>query len=791
MSPKAQTFVIVGASLTGAKAAEELRSDGFDGRIVLIGDEPELPYERPPLTKNYLRGESPREKTRVHAPGFYEENEIELLTGVHVTAVEPAERRVHVDGGAGFVYERLLIATGAEPRKLDIPGMELDGVHYLRTLADCDALRARLEAGGKVVVVGAGWIGAEFAASARQCGLEVTVIEPASVPLMRVLGSELGGFYRDLHRGHGVEMRVETGVEAFEGQASVTGVRTSDGQSIACDFVVVGVGVVPRSGLAQAAGAKIENGIVVNQQLQTTIPNVFAAGDVANAWHPFFRRQIRVEHWANALNQGPAAAQAMLDQDLSYARIPYFFSDQYDVGMEYSGYATEWDQVVYRGAVDGGEFIAFWLKDRRVIAGMNVNVWDVNEGVQALIRSGQEVEAAALRDEDTPLVELVSEPAPATVDGRMRVAGSSPDRLRALHAAGVSVWLDTLSRELLDSGDFARLVKNSSVTGATSNPTIFARAITGSDRYDNQLRNAAESGTSDRQELFFELGLEDVREAAGVLREEHDRSGGRDGFVSFECTPDLADDTAATIAQAQALWERLSLPNVLIKVPATAGGVGAVEELTCRGVNVNVTLLFSVERYDQVIEAYLKGLERRRDAGEPLEGLTSVASFFVSRVDTKADTMLPPGSPMRGRVAIANAQLAYARYRERFSGPRWQELEHAGARAQRPLWASTGTKNTEYSDLLYVESLIADGVINTMPLDTLTAFSDHGNIGSALAADPAPAERALAVAADEGIDLARITTELERESVASFCDSYHELLSCIEGKLTALDAAAN
>jgi transaldolase len=371
------------------------------------------------------------------------------------------------------------------------------------------------------------------------------------------------------------------------------------------------------------------------------------------------------------------------------------------------------------------------------------------------------------------------------------VAHSSPDRLRELQAAGVSIWLDTLSRELLDSGEFARLVEDSSVTGATSNPTIFAKAITGSDRYDDQLRGAVKGGTSDPQELFFELGLDDIREAAGLLREAHERTGGRDGFVSFECTPDLADDTAATIAQAQELWERLGLPDVLIKVPATAAGVGAIEELTYRGVNVNVTLLFSLERYDQVNEAYLKGLERRRAAGQPLQALMSVASFFVSRVDTKADAILPPGSSLRGRVAIANAQVAYTRYREHFSGPRWRELEQDGATAQRPLWASTGTKNPEYPDLLYVESLIADGVINTMPLDTLRAFSDHGSIGCALDVDPAAAEQTLAAAADEGVDLARITTELEREGVASFCDSFQVLLDCIKRKLTALGAPAS
>jgi len=363
--------------------------------------------------------------------------------------------------------------------------------------------------------------------------------------------------------------------------------------------------------------------------------------------------------------------------------------------------------------------------------------------------------------------------------------------LRALQAAGVSLWLDTLSRELLESGEFSRLVNDWSVTGATSNPTIFAKAITNSERYDTQLRAAVDAGTTSPQELFFELGLDDIRAAAGVLGAVYDRSEGKDGFVSFECTPDLADDAAATIAQAQELWQRLSLPNVLIKVPATAAGVEAIEELIFLGVNVNVTLLFSLERYEQVIEAYLRGVERRHETGQPLTGLTSVASFFVSRVDTKADAVLPQGSSMRGRVAIANAQLAYARYRERFSGQRWERLARAGATRQRPLWASTGTKNPDYSDLLYVEQLIAHGVINTMPHDTLEAFADHGNVGSALDPDPAAAERTLATAAGEGVDLPRITAELEREGVASFCDSYRELLDCIEAKLTSPTGRGN
>jgi transaldolase len=365
---------------------------------------------------------------------------------------------------------------------------------------------------------------------------------------------------------------------------------------------------------------------------------------------------------------------------------------------------------------------------------------------------------------------------------------SAMNRLQRLHEAGVSIWLDTLSRDLLETGEFARLVRDLAVRGATSNPTIFAKAITGSDRYDGQLRELADAGASDPRELFFALGLDDIRAAARTLVEAHRQSHGRDGFVSFECTPDLADDTSATIDQALDLWSRLSLPNVMIKVPATAAGVPAIEELTVRGVNVNVTLLFSVQRYEEVIEAYLRGLERRVSSGEPLGGIASVASFFVSRVDTKAEALLPEGSPLRGRIAIANAHRAYGRYLARFSGERWAALAAHEARQQRPLWASTGTKNPAYSDVLYVEQLIAPDVINTMPRQTLDAFAEHGNVERALDTNLSEAERTLAQAADSGIDLATLTAELEREGVASFCDSYRELLDCIQTKLTKVVA---
>ena len=387
-----QTFVIVGASLAGAKAAGELRERGFDGRIVLVGAEAERPYERPPLTKDYLQGKSERDKAYVHEEGFYASQEIDLRLEAVAEAIDPAASTVTLAGGEALGYDGLLLTTGAEPRRLSVPGADLDGVHYLRTLSDCDALRERLGAGGHVAVVGAGWIGSEFAASARQAGLDVTVIDPLALPNERIFGPEIGAFYRDVHLAHGVEMVLEDGVEALEGNGSVRAVRTANGRRVECDFVVVGVGVVPRVKLAEAAGLTVENGVQVDAALKTSAPNVYAAGDVANAWHPFYERHIRVEHWANALNQGPAAARSMLGDTVSYDRIPYFYSDQYDVGMEYSGYATEWDEVVFRGDREGGEFVAFWLADGRVVGGMNVNVWDVNEHVQALIRSRQPVD---------------------------------------------------------------------------------------------------------------------------------------------------------------------------------------------------------------------------------------------------------------------------------------------------------------------------------------------------------------------------------------------------------------
>jgi 3-phenylpropionate/trans-cinnamate dioxygenase ferredoxin reductase subunit len=418
-----QTCVIVGASLTGAKAAEALRAEGFDGRVLLLGAERERPYERPPLSKDYLRGESPREKAYVHPEAFYAEQAIELRTSTRVTGVDPAASDVVLEWGERVGYDRLLLATGAEPRRLRVPGAELDGVLYLRDFADCDAIAGLLARGGKVVVVGAGWIGAEVAASAREKGLEVTILQRGSVPLERVLGPEVGAIYRDIHTDHGVELVAGAGVAAFEGNRAVERVALSDGRTIDCDFVVIGAGVAPRTELAEAAAIAVDNGILVSERLETNAPGVFAAGDVANAHHPFYETRVRIEHWANALNQGPAAARSMLGKDEPYERLPYFFSDQFDVGMEYTGHATSWDEVVLRGDPGSREFIAFWLQGGRVLAGMNVNVWEVTEHIQALIRSRDAVDVARLRDPDVPLEELASRPVLRDPE-RSRAAGS-------------------------------------------------------------------------------------------------------------------------------------------------------------------------------------------------------------------------------------------------------------------------------------------------------------------------------------------------------------------------------
>ncbi|MGW5670316.1 NAD(P)/FAD-dependent oxidoreductase [Micromonospora sp. NPDC003776] len=413
-----RTFVIVGAGLAGARAAQTLREEGFEGRVVLFGAEPERPYERPPLSKGLLLGTTPRPDVYVHDADWYAANRVELRTATRVTGIDRDARQVVLADGERLGYDRLLLATGSTPRRLDVPGADLDGVRYLRTLADSDRIAEALTDGAHLVLIGAGWIGLEIAAAARRHGATVTVVEAADLPLQRVLGDEVARIFADLHRRQGVTFHFGVGVRQLEGAGRVSSVLLTDGTRLATDTVVVGVGVQPDVALAEAAGLKVENGIVTDARLLTSDPHIYAAGDVANAYHPLLGRHIRVEHWANALNGGPAAARSMLGQQVEYARLPYFFSDQYDLGMEYSGWVAPggYDRVVFRGdpaVVDGGapEFLAFWVRDGRVLAGMNANVWDVTDQIQALVRAGhggRGVDLAGLADPRVPLGDLLA-----------------------------------------------------------------------------------------------------------------------------------------------------------------------------------------------------------------------------------------------------------------------------------------------------------------------------------------------------------------------------------------------
>ncbi|MET8602237.1 NAD(P)/FAD-dependent oxidoreductase [Streptomyces rubiginosohelvolus] len=414
-----QTFVIVGAGLAGAKAAETLRAEGFTGRVILIGDERDHPYERPPLSKGYLDGKADRDSVFTHERPWYAGADVELHLGQPVTALDRYAKTVQLGDNTVIHYDKLLLATGSEPRRLDIPGTDLAGVHHLRRLAHADRLRNVLAAlgrdNGHLVIAGAGWIGLEVAAAARGYGAEVTVVEAEPTPLHQVIGPELGQIFTELHSSHGVRFHFGARLTEITGQdGMVLAARTDDGEEHPAHDVLAAIGAAPRSALAEAAGLELAErahggGIAVDASLRTSDPHIYAAGDVASAQHPLLGTRLRVEHWANALNGGPAAARAMLGQDVTYDRIPYFFSDQYDLGLEYSGWAPpgSYDEVIIRGDAGKREFIAFWLKDRRVLAGMNVNVWDVTETVQELIRARQQHDPEALADPSVPLDSLL------------------------------------------------------------------------------------------------------------------------------------------------------------------------------------------------------------------------------------------------------------------------------------------------------------------------------------------------------------------------------------------------
>lgn len=394
-------IVIVGAGLAAAKAAEALRDLGHDGPITVIGAESHPPYERPPLSKDYLQGKAERDSVFTFDAAWYADHDVTVRTGVRATALDREARTVGLDTGESLPYEHLVLATGSRARPL--PGA--DGVHYLRTLDDSDALRDVFEKGGRLGVVGGGWIGLEAAAAARGAGLEVTVVEPAEQPLLGALGAELGKVFADLHRAHGVDLRTGTGVRAVE--PGGRGLVLEDGTTIETDAVLVGIGAMPNVELAEASGLETaEGGVAVDAGLRTSDPHVFAVGDIAAAENPTVGRRVRVEHWANALNQPRVAAANILGGSEVYDRLPYFFTDQYQLGMEYLGLSTGYDDVVIRGDLDALEFVAFWLKEGRVLAGMNVNVWDVGDDVRALITSRRVVDAARLADPGVPLAEV-------------------------------------------------------------------------------------------------------------------------------------------------------------------------------------------------------------------------------------------------------------------------------------------------------------------------------------------------------------------------------------------------
>ena len=398
----------MGGGLAGAMAGVVLRDEGFSGRVVLIGGEDHPPYERPPLSKEYLRGEVPVENAYVRPPTFYDENNIEARLGTRAARVEPSERVVDLEDGERVPYDKLLIATGARNRPLPVAGVDLEGVFDLRTIEDADRIRAEALPGRKAVIVGMGFIGSEVAASLRQLGVEVAVVAPGSAPLQRVLGEEVGGVLAEIHREQGVELHFGDSVDAIEGSGRVERVVTAAGQRIECDFAVIGVGVEPAAELAAGTGIEVDNGIVVDEYCRTNVEGIYSAGDVANHYHPVFERRIRVEHWDNALKQGPAAARNMLGKHEPYEEIPWFWSDQYDTNLQYAGFHTTWDELVLRGSLEERSFVAFYCTERRVLAAVALNRGrDLRRSIP-LIKARRPVEPAALRDPDLDLRVLAS-----------------------------------------------------------------------------------------------------------------------------------------------------------------------------------------------------------------------------------------------------------------------------------------------------------------------------------------------------------------------------------------------
>ena len=398
-----ETVVIVGANLAGGAATSTLREEGFEGRIVLIGAELHPPYERPPLSKQYLRGEEPFDKCLLRQPDWYEQNGVELLLGRRAHRVDPVGRAVELEDGERIPFDQVLIATGGRNRRLTAPGAELEGIHSLRTVEDCDAIRSDAKPGSKAVIVGAGFIGSEVGASLRSVGVEVDVIDPGSLPLMRVLGVEVARLYADIHTEHGVRFHFGERIGGFEGNGRVEAVVTAEGARIECDFVVVGVGIEPVAEVVAGTGVEVDNGILVDERCRTNVPGVYAAGDVANHWHPVFGRRMRVEHWDNALKQGTAAARNMMGAGAPFDDPHWFWSDQYEYNLQYAGHAVAWDEFVVRGSLEDRSFVGFYLKDGLVEGVVGVNRGrDVRRSMR-LVKARRPVDPRQLRDEAVDL----------------------------------------------------------------------------------------------------------------------------------------------------------------------------------------------------------------------------------------------------------------------------------------------------------------------------------------------------------------------------------------------------
>ena len=411
MSSKSETFLIVGGGLAGAKAAEALRDNDFDGDVVVFATEQHLPYERPPLSKEYLAGKKTLDEFTAHPAAWYRDHNVDLRLGTPVSSVYSHGHLVGLPNESTLHYDKLLLATGSSPRRPAIPGADADRVHYLRTVDDADALNAVLTEGSSLAIVGGGWIGLEVAAGARGRDVNVTVVEAAELPLLGALGREAAEVFAKLHREHGVDLRLGATVEEITtADGAATGLRLGDGSTVDADAVLVAVGAAPNTDLALRAGLTTgtDGGVLVDSALRTSDPDIFAVGDIASAQHPLFGTRIRTEHWANALKQPAVAVAGMLGKPTEYAELPYFFTDQYDLGMEYVGHAPDYDRVVFRGDVDGREFVAFWLDgENRVLAGMNVNIWDVLDDVKSLIRSRSPVDPDKLSDPQQALASLI------------------------------------------------------------------------------------------------------------------------------------------------------------------------------------------------------------------------------------------------------------------------------------------------------------------------------------------------------------------------------------------------